>query len=67
MSVIVGQMACLFRADFSAIIEVTMTKEIYIAPTVESVGSFEEITQSTNSGTNVDAAFDGVSILDSIS
>ncbi len=34
-----------------------MNKEIYHSPKMEALGSFESLTQSTNSGTKVDAAF----------
>lgn len=33
-----------------------MTKEVYQAPAMEVVGSFETITQSTNVGTTLDFA-----------
>lgn len=34
-----------------------MTKAQYVKPTMEKIGSFETITQSTSTGFNLDAAF----------
>lgn len=34
-----------------------MTKEMYVRPSVEELGSFEEITQASTGGTIADAAF----------
>lgn len=42
-------------------------KKTYEAPKMEKLGSFEALTMSTNSGSVVDAAFNGVSIVNSLS
>lgn len=34
-----------------------MTKEVYSAPAVETLGSFEALTQSTAAGPNTDFAY----------
>lgn len=46
-----------------------MEKETYEAPAMETLGSFETLTQSTNTGTKVDANFQNTtpSILGSLS
>jgi hypothetical protein len=36
-----------------------MEKMTYVAPTLEEIGSFEEITRSTNTGFSLDAAYSG--------
>ena len=41
-----------------------MTKQAYEAPKMESLGSFEKLTQSTSTGLTADASFDSANLPD---